>query len=170
MVDCLNPKAVVLCENIAHLKNPWKAREHNIELWYVGGNNIGITDYISPEKLSKPLYYSCDWDYHGLSIYSRIKDKLRVKFFDIGLLLPDTYETALPVNSPHHKSKWNFNKKLSGLNTADFSEDAIKLIEKLVKENKWIEEESMDLVKLINVIDLARHRLTNRASSNNYPC
>ncbi|QEL02963.1 hypothetical protein FKG96_19765 [Olivibacter sp. LS-1] len=149
VVDCLNPKVIVLCENIAHLKNPWKVREHNIELWYVGGNNIRIIDYISPEKLSKPLYYSCDWDCHGLSIYSRIKEKLRVKSFDIGLLLPDTYETALPVNSLHHKSEWNFNKELSGLNAADFSDEALQLINKLIKENKWIEEESMDLVRMV---------------------
>lgn len=150
VVDCFNPKAVVLCENIAHLKNPWKVREQNIELWYVGGNNIGIIDYISREKLSKPIYYSCDWDYHGLSIYSRIKEKLRLKSFDIKLLLPDTYEAALPVNSPHHKSQWNLNKELSGLNAADFSKEAIQLIENLVQENKWIEEESCDLIKMLN--------------------
>lgn len=150
VVDCFNPKAVVLCENIAHLKNPWKVREQNIELWYVGGNNIGIIDYISREKLSKPIYYSCDWDYHGLSIYSRIKEKLRLKSFDIKLLLPDTYEAALPVNSPHHKSQWILKKELSGLNAADFSKEAIQLIENLVQENKWIEEESCDLIKMLN--------------------
>ncbi|ODS77059.1 MAG: hypothetical protein ABS46_18555 [Cytophagaceae bacterium SCN 52-12] len=151
VVDCLNPRAVVLCENIAHLKNPWKAREQNIELWYVGGNNIGIIDYISPEKLSKPLYYSCDWDYHGLSIYSRIKEKLRLKSFDIGLLLPDTYETALPVNSPYHKSEWNFNEELSGLNRTHFSKEALQLINKLINENKWIEEESLDLITVMTI-------------------
>lgn len=149
VVDCPNPKVVVLCENIAHLKNPWKAREQNMELWYVGGNNISIIDYIDPEKLSKPLYYSCDWDYHGLSIYSRIKEKLRLKSFDIELLLPDIYETALPVNSPHHKSEWNFNKELSGLKKGDFSEEALFLINRLIKENKWIEEESLDLVRML---------------------
>lgn len=149
VVDCENPKVIVLCENIAHLKNPWKAREHDIELWYVGGNNIGIIDYISPEKLSKPLYYSCDWDYHGLSIYSRIKEKLWSKSFDIELLLPDTHEATLPVNSPHHKSEWDFNKELSGLNREHFSDEALQLINQLIKENKWIEEESLDLIRML---------------------
>lgn len=149
VVDCPNPKVVVLCENIAHLKNPWKAIEKNIELWYVGGNNIGIIDNISSEKLSKPLYYSCDWDYHGLSIYCRIKEKLRLKSFDIELLLPDTYETTLPVNSPHHNSEWNFNKELSGLNKDHFSDEALQLIIKLIKDNKWIEEESLDLIRML---------------------
>lgn len=147
--DCVNPRVIVLCENIAYLKNPRKAREHNVELWYVGGNNIGIIDFISQEKLSIPIYYSCDWDYHGLSIYSRIKEKLKLKIDIITLLLPYTYETALPVDSPHHKSEWNFNKELSGLNSADFSNDEQKLIIKLIKENKWIEEESMDIIQLL---------------------
>ena len=146
VVDCLDPEVVVLCENIAHLKNPWKTREHNIELWYVGGNNIGIIDYISPEKLSKPLFYSCDWDHDGLAIYSRIKEKLHLKSFDIELLFPYNQENTLPVNSPHHKSKWKFNKILSGLKTGHFSNKSLQLIEKLIRENKWIEEESQDLI------------------------
>lgn len=150
VVDCPDPKIVVLCENIAHLKIPWKAREYNIELWYVGGNNIGIIDYISHEKLSKPLYYSCDWDYHGLSIYSRIKEKLRFKSCEIILLLPYSYDIALSVNSPHHNSQWDVNKELSGLNAADFSDEARQLIMKLVQANKWIEEESMDLIRIVN--------------------
>ncbi|MFX7586113.1 hypothetical protein ABTK07_19425, partial [Acinetobacter baumannii] len=83
-----DPTVLVLCENLAHLKNGWKAREHNIELWYVGGNNIGIIDHIGAEKLTRPIYYSCDWDFHGLSIYSRIKQKMKVKGIDINVLLP----------------------------------------------------------------------------------
>ena len=150
VVDCLKPKLVVLCENIAPLKSPWKARENDIELWYVGGNNIGIIDHISVEKLSKPVYYSCDWDYHGLSIYSRLKQKLLSKSCDIQLLVPYDYDTALPVNSPHHKSEWDFRKDFSGLTSDDFSPKASRLIRKLIAENKWIEEESLDLVKLVD--------------------
>jgi hypothetical protein len=33
VVDCLEPKAVILCENIAHLKNADKIRRNSIELW-----------------------------------------------------------------------------------------------------------------------------------------
>lgn len=150
VVDCLTPTIILLCENIAHLKNPWKAREHNIELWYVGGNNIGIIDHISKEKLCKPLYYSCDWDHHGLSIYLRIKEKLHAKSIDIKLLLPYTHETALPVESSYHKSEWQHNKELSGLNIDHFSNEALDIIKKLMNENKWIEEESMELVQQIN--------------------
>ncbi len=150
-VDCLNPRLIILCENLAPLKNPWKARENDFELWYVGGNNIGIVDHISFEKLSKPVYYSCDWDYHGLSIYSRLKQKLQSKSCDIQLLIPYDYETALSVNSPHHKSEWDYRTDFSGLILKDFSPKASQLIKKLIAENKWIEEESLDLLKMVDV-------------------
>lgn len=148
VVDCLDPIAIILCENIAHLKNPWKVREYNIELWYVGGNNIGIIDYISPEKLSSPIYYSCDWDFHGLSIYSRIKSKMTQNSVEIKLLYPYDVDIAIPVNSDHHNSNWNFNLPLSGLVQADYNQKETKLIHKLIESNEWIEEESMNLVKL----------------------
>lgn len=148
VVDCINPKAIILCENIAHLKNPWKVREANIELWYVGGNNIGIIDFISSDKLQKPIYYSCDWDFHGLSIYSRIKEKLNQKSTVIKILDPYTLDTTIPVKSDHHKSSWNFNLPLSGLSLADFQENQISIIQLLIKEDKWIEEESMDILHL----------------------
>lgn len=151
VVDCTNPNLIVLCENISHLKCSWKARNSNVELWYVGGNNIGIIDYISTEKLSEPIYYSCDWDYHGLSIYSRIKEKLRLKSCNIKLLVPYTYETALSVNSPHHKSRWKSNEVFSGLKETDFSDKARILINRLIKEDKWIEEESLDLLELLKL-------------------
>ncbi len=150
VVDCPNPTAVILCENIAHLKAAWKVREADIELWYVGGNNIGIIDFISLDKLLKPVYYSCDWDFHGLSIYSRIKEKLRKKSILIRILNPYTTETAISVDSDYHTSHWNFNLPLSGLNHEDFLANEISLIEFLIKENKWIEEESMDILKLYN--------------------
>jgi hypothetical protein len=150
VIDCANPVAIVLCENIAHLKNPWKARKANLELWYVGGNNIGVIDFISSDKLKLPIYYSCDWDFHGLAIYSRIKEKFRLKSTEINLLMPYTGETALPVDSPHHQSNWVSHETLSGLKGDDFSVEEKQLIEKLIRENKWIEEESLNLTSLIN--------------------
>jgi len=152
VIDCLAPIALVLCENLDRLKSPWSAIENKIELWHVGGNNINMIDRIGHEKLSKPLYYICDWDYHGLSIYSRIKEKFKLKSCEIKLLQPNTYETALPVDSPHHKSKWDFNKEASGLKMADFTEEEIRLIKKLIHENKWIEEESMDMLETLKLI------------------
>ncbi|WP_127127814.1 hypothetical protein [Pseudoflavitalea rhizosphaerae] len=149
VTDCISPKSIVLCENLDRLKNPWKAREANLELWYVGGNNIGIIDFIDPDKLRLPIYYCCDWDFHGLSIYSRIKLKIQSKGYELNLLIPDGYEIALPIDSPHHKSRWNFNKRLSGLKQEDFSDEAINLIKRLIQDNKWIEEESLDLIGMV---------------------
>ncbi len=149
VTDCISPKAIVLCENLDRLKNPWQAREANLELWYVGGNNIGIIDFIDSSKLSLPIYYCCDWDFDGLSIYSRIKHKIKSKGRELNLLIPNAYEVSLPIDSPHHNSKWNFNKKLSGLKQEDFSNEAISLIERLIQDNKWIEEESLDLIGMI---------------------
>ncbi|RFM35034.1 toprim domain-containing protein [Chitinophaga silvisoli] len=148
VIDSPAPTAIILCENIAHLKSPWKIRETGLELWYVGGNNIGIIDFISPDKLKFPIYYSCDWDFHGLSIYSRIKYKMKQKSVEINLLYPYVLDLAIPVNSDHHNSNWNFNIPLSGLNQADYKEREAKLINQLIKENKWIEEESMDILEL----------------------
>lgn len=147
IVDCINPKIIVLCENLDHLKSAWKARENHVELWYVGGNNIGMLDHLGPEKLGLPIYYSCDWDFHGLSIFSRIKEKL--KFYEIKILHPYTLEKALPVNSLHHNSKWNFNKPLSGLIEMDFSENEIITIRHLIRHDIWIEEESLDLIEML---------------------
>lgn len=149
VTDCIRPTAIVLCENLDRLKNPWKSREANLELWYVGGNNIGIIEFIDPDKFVLPIYYCCDWDFHGLSIYSRIKEKMKSKNRDLNLLIPDTYEVSLPVDSPHHNSKWDFSKTLSGLKPDDFSDDAISLIERLIQDNKWLEEESLDLVRML---------------------
>lgn len=149
VIDCIDPKRIVLCENLDRLKNPWKAREHNIELWYVGGNNIGIIDFINSAKLSLPIFYCCDWDFHGLSIYSRIKEKMKSKSCYLNLLIPDTYEVSLPIDSPHHNSRWDFNKTLSGLKQEDFSDESVSLINRLINDNKWIEEESLDLLKIL---------------------
>ncbi|MES2430795.1 MAG: hypothetical protein V4556_07640 [Bacteroidota bacterium] len=154
VVDCLNPKVIILCENLAHLKNPWKAREANIELWYVGGNNIGIIDFISSEKLLIPVYYSCDWDFHGLSIYSRIKAKLLLKATEIKILKPYDMLLAIPVHSDYHNSEWNLNTFLSGLPKDDFNYSEQSIIKNLIIENKWIEEESMSFEQLIRYNNL----------------
>lgn len=151
VIDCIQPEKVILCENLDHLKSPWKAREYNLELWYVGGNNIGIIDHISEEKLQKPLFYSCDWDFHGLSIYSRIRRKLQSKNISINLLQPYRLDVALPVDSPHHSSNWNFNEILSGLAPSDFNEEAQRLIRYLMSRNEWIEEESLELTRFFQM-------------------
>jgi hypothetical protein len=151
VVDCPNPELVVLCENLDFLKTPNIARQRNIELWYVGGNNTSNIHNISAEKLDKPLYYSCDWDYHGLKIYCRIKDLLILKNKTIELLFPSNLQHPLPIDSPNHKSKWNHSSDFSGIDKTYFMEKEIDLISQLIKKDQWIEEESNNLLDMISI-------------------
>ena len=154
VVDNQNPKAIVLCENKSFLKQPWIAKNAQIKLWYVGGNNIKILDDIDELELNKPIFYCCDWDLAGLQIYSRIKNKLKNRNKQILLLYPNSPQKRISVYTPYHKSYWNLNKPLSGLLKEDFSNNELTLINELIKEEKWIEEESMDLIELLK---LAQH-------------
>ena len=148
-VDVLSPAAIVLCENLAFLKIPWEARENNIELWYVGGSNTAIIDYISKDKLLLPIYYSCDWDYHGLRIFQNIRERLMLKGCEIKLLYPDNPDERLPVVMEYHKSRWIVDKELSGLNPILFNDKYMSLIKDLIKNDQWIEEESFDFGRLL---------------------
>lgn len=150
VVDCPNPKLIVLCENLNFLKLPWLAEKYSIKLWYVGGNNIAIIDQIDQAEFNRPFYYSADWDLAGLTIYSRIKKKLDTRDKGIKLLFPNDPNNRLPVNSPKHKSKWDFTKEISGLMAANFNAQEISLIKDLINNNQWIEEESNDLIKMLN--------------------
>lgn len=149
VVDCPNPDKIVLCENLDFLKTPNIARQQNIELWYVGGNNTANIHHISQEKLNKPLFYSCDWDYDGLRIYCRIKDILNEKSKNISLLYPSNIHNKLPVDSPHHNSKWNHSVDFSGLDSNYFTVKEMDLIYQLIKKNQWIEEESNNLLEML---------------------
>jgi hypothetical protein len=148
-VDCVNPKAIVLCENLAFLKTPWEARAHDVELWYVGGSNTAIIDYISNDKLLLPIFYSCDWDYHGLRIFQNISERLKLKGCEIKLLFPSDPNERLPVVMEHHKSKWLSGKYLSGLEQSLFNVTYTALIQDLIKNDQWIEEESFEFVELL---------------------
>lgn len=148
VVDCPNPQVIVLCENLDCLKVPLEYKNHNIELWYVGGNNTKPLEDISQDKLKLPVYYFCDWDYNGLLIYSNVKQIFRSKGIEVKIIQPQTQEIAIEVGVKHHKSKWNDNE-FSNLNSNDFSEEEIDFINQLISENKWIEEESLDLIQLL---------------------
>jgi len=150
VVDCLNPELIVLCENLDFLKKPNEARQRNIELWYVGGNNTANIQHISNEKLNRPLYYSCDWDYHGLKIYCRIKDILMQKNKNIEILFPSNLQHTLPVDSPNHNSQWNHSSDFSGFDKTYFTEKEIELISQLIRKNQWIEEESNNLLDMLS--------------------
>ena len=109
VVDCIEPEVIVLCENLDWLKVPLEYKNHNIELWYVGGNNTKPLEDISQDKLKLPIYYFCDWDYNGLQIYSSVKRIFKSKGVDVKIIQPQTQEIAIDVDVKHHNSKWNRN-------------------------------------------------------------
>lgn len=152
VVDYPNPKAIVLCENKSFLKQPWITKNTAVKLWYVGGNNIKIIDEIDEAELSKPIYYSCDWDLAGLQIYSRIKTKLKARNKDIHLLYPNEPHKKINTAIDYHYSHWDLTKNLSGLSIDFFSKKELILINDLIQNQKWIEEESFNLVEMLNNI------------------
>ncbi len=115
VVDHPSPRLVVFCENLANLKRPWISRKQEWELWYVGGNNIGILEQIGQDKLKIPIYYSCDWDLAGLQIYTRLRKILSDKGCFLRLLEPHDKQAILDVRSPDHNSLWKSDLPYSGL-------------------------------------------------------
>ncbi|MGZ4079024.1 MAG: hypothetical protein ACXVDW_16215, partial [Bacteroidia bacterium] len=146
VVDCINPKCIVLCENIDFLLLPWVSRESNIELWYAGGNNIEKLNHLPPINL--PIYYSCDWDCEGLKIYERIKEKIN----QIEILYPSALHLSKSVYVKKHNTDWNYEKPFSGLTPTLYNEQATSLINSLIKDKKWIEEESNDLIEMMTFV------------------
>lgn len=145
VLDCKDPKVIVLCENIDFLLYPEVARENGIWLWFVGGNNIKKLDFLP--SIDHDIYYSCDWDYHGLDIYQRIREKIP----QIQLLYPSAIGKAKSVYSKNHKSDWYYDRNFSGLNSILYSEEANQLINKLINKKQWIEEETNDLVEMVTL-------------------
>tara|TARA_R110002049_G_scaffold187779_1_gene356055 strand:+ start:11376 stop:12314 length:939 start_codon:yes stop_codon:yes gene_type:complete len=149
VVDNRNPKAAILCENKSFLKQSWIAKDSQVKLWHVGGNNIKIIDDIDNYELSKPIFYSCDWDLAGLQIYSRIKAKLKERNKNIQLLYPNSPQKIISTYIEYHYSHWDLTKTLSGLNPEDFTKKELLLINRLIQNEEWIEEESFDLSMMI---------------------
>ena len=147
VLDCKKPKLIVLCENLDFLLYPDIARGNSIWLWYVGGNNIEKLDHLP--AINYPIYYSCDWDYHGLIIYQRIKEKIP----QIQLLYPSAVEKAKSVYSKSHSSDWLYHQPFSGLSTNknNYSTNAVQLIKELITKKQWIEEESNDLLEMVKL-------------------
>ncbi len=149
VVDHPNPKAIVLCENRSFLKQTWIVKNAEVKLWHVGGNNIKIIDDIDEVELSKPIYYSCDWDLAGLQIYSRIKSKLMQRGKDILLLYPNEPHKKISTYIDYHHSHWDLSKSLSGLPIDVFSKKELILINELIQSQMWIEEESFNLIGML---------------------
>lgn len=141
VLECKDPKCIVLCENIDFLKRPTLARANNIELWYVGGKNVTKLDYADTRGLH--IYYSCDWDFDGLFIiYPLVKEKIP----NIKLLTPNG--TPKGVVETEHNSKWE-NIKDRNIDSQLTVQQQDILIE-LIQNNQWIIEESCDLIEMVD--------------------
>jgi hypothetical protein len=137
VLECTNPKCIVLCENVDFLKRPALARANHIELWYAGGKNVTKLDYADTRGL--PIYYSCDWDYDGLFIiYPLVKEKIPA----IQLLTPN----GLPkgIEETEHNSKWII-KNIDPLLLSEQKE----ILHELIRNNQWIIEESNQLLNML---------------------
>lgn len=55
----------------------------------------------------------------------------------------------LDTNSPNHLSVWRHDQPYSGLDKTIFTSRQLKLISELIAKNKWIEEESQNLLELL---------------------
>lgn len=145
VLQCHQPRLIVLCENLHFLKMPGISRENDIELWYAGGRNIEKLQYVDTRGL--PVYYICDWDHDGLDIYRLVKERLP----QITLLTPDGPKKD--IIQTEHKSLWRSVDNptlLSGLPLEIFNREQRILIEQLIANNEWIVEESNDLREVLN--------------------
>lgn len=140
VLHTVNVRAIVISENIEPLKTPWVPRSRDIELWHPGGNNFNKLKHV-PQR-SEPKFYLCDWDHDGLHIYERIL----VIFPELVLLIPDGHRK--PVTTGHHKSAWQLGKPWSGLNPACYSSVAFQIIDELMKQDQWIEQEGNDFGRM----------------------
>lgn len=139
-LECHDPVAIVLCENLDYLTKPNKPRQNGIELWYAGGKNVSKLVYAQTRDL--PIYYSCDWDYDGLFIiYPLVLEKIPL----IKLLTPDGQPKG--IDETEHKSKWLDNER----NIDSLLDNLQKgILTDLIKNNQWIIEESNSLMAMLD--------------------
>lgn len=139
-LECHDPIAIVLCENLDYLTKPNKPRQNGIELWYAGGKNVSKLIYAQTRDL--PIYYSCDWDYDGLFIiYPLVEEKIP----GIKLLTPNGQPKG--IEDTEHKSKWLNNERNIDLL---LDNDQKMILEDLIKNDQWIIEESNNLMSMLS--------------------
>ncbi len=146
------PKAIILCENLYFLKFPHYANENDIELWYAGGNNIIKLEKV-PE-IKYPIYYLCDWDYHGLRIYERVKEiinNIPDNQFKVNLITPNGKAKSIKETEENHNSKWLLTD-FSNLKKEYYKEQHRNIIQALIQDNEWIEEEDNEFNGLMHEI------------------
>ena len=151
-VPCLNPKFIIICENMYFLTLTI-ARQNNVELWCAGGNNT--KPFESMPKIDYPIYYLCDWDYDGLKIYERIANIIECisdKKSSLKLITPNGKRENIVGTSDYHDSQWRHHLSLSGLSPEKYSEEQKELINNLMELNEWIEEEGNDIKEIIDFI------------------
>lgn len=144
----LDPKCIVLCENLDFLRKPNKPRENRIELWYAGGRNVEKLGYEPPPKV--PIFYSCDWDWDGLDIFRLVKEKLP----NIKLLNPQSNPIDR-ATTPKHKSEWRKPEEIDKISELDeilFDESQKQRILNLKNSNSWLREEENYgyLIEMVN--------------------
>lgn len=128
-----NKKAILLCENENQLN---KNRKEYIEIWVAGGYNTPKLDFLPIPDV--PIFYLCDWDNDGMTIYKKVKARIS----QIELIIPSNYaQLAKSIDESSHESKWKNNFDVSFLPNST----AIEIINFLIKNNSWIEEESIDI-------------------------
>jgi hypothetical protein len=148
-VPCLNPKFIIICENMYFLTLTI-ARQNNVELWCAGGNNT--KPFENTPNIPLPIYYLCDWDYDGLKIYERIANIIEYisdKKSPLKLITPNGKSEKINATSDYHNSQWQMQFPLSGLNPDKYSTEQKKLIANLIASNEWIEEEGNDMQNII---------------------
>lgn len=139
-LECYNPRAIVLCENLDFLTKPNKPRQFGIELWYAGGKNISKLDYADTRGL--PIFYSCDWDYDGLFIiYPLVKEKIP----SILLLTPNGPPKG--IDETEHNSRWHEKTLKMDHFFNDYNHESI--VNDLIKTDRWIIEESNNLIEML---------------------
>lgn len=151
-IPCLNPKFIIICENMYFLTLTI-ARQNNVELWCAGGNNIKPFENIS--KIDYLIYYLCDWDYDGLKIYESIAKRIETisdKKSSLKLITPNGKKENIIATSDYHDSLWQNQLPFSGLNPDRYSNEQKELIRDLIESNEWIEEESNDITEIIGLI------------------
>lgn len=144
-VPCISPCCIILCEN-GYFLTLDIARERDVELWYVGGNNIRLLEHL--DKIDDPIYYFCDWDQHDLEIYERlyrIIEGVVNKCSSLTLLTPNGKREKLKDTEEHHSSAWKQDVCFAGLNPQRYSPEQQALISDLIAKEEWGEEEGNDL-------------------------
>jgi len=132
---------IILCENKNRLITP---RHEFIEFWFAGGKNTKQLQFVPKPK--HPMFYLFDWDYDGLEIYIRVKEKY---FPSLQAFLPSNPSSLMEKQEDvkNHHSKWKNDKFLKHLNSREKN-----IATTLMKAPGWIIEEQKLLFTQENLL------------------